>query len=291
MEGIMTRKIVHKTRGYGHGPIVRLMSPSDLGEQLKPFVFLDLFEADMRGLAGGMPVHPHSGIATVTVFTDGDVTFDDPQAGHGTIGYGGVEWVRAGRGMWHGKELSAATSPRTQGFQLWVALPPDDEHAEPEAQYIGADQIPRLGPAHLIVGAYKGTTSPVRAPGAINYLLVTLKPGERWTYDAPSGHDVGWVAIAKGALAAGEGLVRGELAIFEKSHTPLTFEGADDAGATFVLGSAVPHRYPLHLGAYSVHTSAQALTAGERHIRDLKQQLDAEGSRRTESGSTPVFRG
>jgi redox-sensitive bicupin YhaK (pirin superfamily) len=40
-----------------------LMSPSDLGEQLKPFVFLDLFEADMRALAGSMPVHPHSGIA------------------------------------------------------------------------------------------------------------------------------------------------------------------------------------------------------------------------------------
>jgi hypothetical protein len=34
-----------------------------------------------------MPVHPYSGIATVTVFTDG--TFEDPQAGHGTIGYGG----------------------------------------------------------------------------------------------------------------------------------------------------------------------------------------------------------
>ena len=55
----MTRRIVHRTRGHGHGPIVRLMSPSDLGEELKPFVFLDLFEADMRALAGGMPVHPH----------------------------------------------------------------------------------------------------------------------------------------------------------------------------------------------------------------------------------------
>ena len=105
----MMRTIVHKTRGYAHGPIVRLMSPSDLGEQLKPFVFLDLFEADMRALAGNMPVHPHSGIATVTVFTEGDVTFDDPQAGHGTISYGGAEWARAGKGMWHGKELSAGT--------------------------------------------------------------------------------------------------------------------------------------------------------------------------------------
>ena len=287
----MTRNIVHRTRGYGHGPIVRLMSPSDLGEQLKPFVFLDLFEADMSGLAGSMPVHPHSGIATVTVFTDGDVTFDDPQAGHGTIGYGGVEWVRAGRGMWHGKELAAGTSPTTQGFQLWVALRPDQEDAEPEAQYIGADQIPSVGPARLIVGAYRGAASPVRAPGAINYLLVTLKPGERWTYEPPAGHVIGWVALGKGALSAGERLSKGELAIFEKSDTPLTFEGADGVGATFVLGSGVPHRYPLHLGAYSVHTSAEALAAGERHIRDLKQRLDATGDRRTGSGSTPVFRG
>lgn len=91
----MTRTIVHKTRGDGHGgPIGCLMSPSDLGQHLKPFVFLDLFEANMRGLAGGMPVHPHSGIGTVTVITEGDVTFDDPHAGPGTIDYGGVEWAR-----------------------------------------------------------------------------------------------------------------------------------------------------------------------------------------------------
>ena len=267
------------------------MSPSDLGEQLKPFVFLDLFEADMRGLAGGMPVHPHSGIATVTVFTDGDVTFDDPQAGHGTLDYGGVEWVRAGRGMWHGKELSAGTSLTTQGFQLWVALPPDQEHAEPVAQYIGAEQTPSIGPGRLIVGAYKGTTSTVRAPGGINYLLVTLKPGERWTYEPPFGHEIGWVAIAKGALTGDDRVSKGELAIFEKSDTPITFEGAARVGATFVLGSAVPHPYPLHLGAYSVHTSAQALAAGERHIRELKDRLDATGDRRTASGSTPVYRG
>ena len=288
----MTRTIVHRTRGHGYGPIVRLMSPSDLGERLKPFVFLDLFEADMRGLAGSMPVHPHSGIATVTVFADGDVTFDDPHAGHGTIGYGGVEWVRAGRGMWHGKELSAGKSATVQGFQLWIALPPELESAEPEAQYIGAEAMPSVGPARLIVGAYGGATSPVRTPRGINYLLVTLKPGERWTYEPPSGHAIAWVALGKGALTSGERLSKGELAIFEKGEAPTTFEGAEGSGSgtTFVLGSAVPHPHQLHLGAYSVHTSAEALAAGERNIRELKQRLDAAGDRRTGSGSTPVFR-
>ena len=287
----MTRQIIHRTRGHGHGSIVRLMSPSDLGHRLKPFVFLDLFEADMRGLAGSMPVHPHSGIATVTVFTAGDVTFDDPQAGHGTIGYGGVEWVRAGRGMWHGKELSAGTSATVQGFQLWIALPPDLENAEPEAQYNGAEQMPNIGPARLIIGAYGGAKSPVGAPSAINYLVVTLKAGERWTYEPPPGHVIAWVALAKGALSTAEHVSEGELAIFEESEASITFEGAVGVGAVFVLGSAVPHPYELHLGSYSVHTSADALAAGERHIRELKQRLDATSDQRTGSGSRPVFRG
>jgi redox-sensitive bicupin YhaK (pirin superfamily) len=287
----LTRKVVHRTRGYRNGPITRLMSPSDLGERLKPFVFLDLFEADMRALAGNMPVHPHSGIATVTVFTRGNVTFDDPVAGHGTIGYGGLEWARAGLGMWHGKELSAGSSPAVQGFQLWLALPPELERAEPETQYFGADLVPSRGPSHVIVGSYEGATSPVRAPRGINYLLVRLKPGERWTYDPPAGHTVAWVAIAEGTLGAGDQLSNGELVIFESGEASLTFEGAEDTGAVFVLGSALPHPYELHLGAYSVHTSADALAAGERNLRDLKKRLDATGNPPTASGSTPVFRG
>jgi redox-sensitive bicupin YhaK (pirin superfamily) len=58
------RTIVHRTRGSRHGAITRLMSPGDLGQVLKPFVFLDLF--DLKGASSGMGLHPHSGIATVS---------------------------------------------------------------------------------------------------------------------------------------------------------------------------------------------------------------------------------
>jgi hypothetical protein len=122
-------------------------------------------------------------------------------------------------------------------------------------------------------------------------LLIRLKPGERWTYEPPAGHSVGWVAVGQGALSGNERLSNGELVIFEPGEAPITFEGAEGTGATFVLGSAVPHPYDLHLGAYSVHTSADALTAGERNLRELKAHLDASGDRRAGSGSTPVFRG
>ena len=45
------RRIVQRTRGREHGPITRLVSPGDLGQVLKPFIFLDRFEAP----AGGQP--------------------------------------------------------------------------------------------------------------------------------------------------------------------------------------------------------------------------------------------
>jgi redox-sensitive bicupin YhaK (pirin superfamily) len=282
------RRINHRTRGHGHGPIVRLMSPSDLGQILKPFVFLDLFEIGPGGM--GMPVHPHSGIATVTVFTRGEARFEDPTAGEGTIAYGGVEWLRAGGGVWHGKELSMGASPRVQGFQLWLALPPELENGPSESQYLEASQMKHAGPAHVIVGAYEGVTSPVRAPAGVNYLLVTLKAGDTWTYRPPQGHSIGWLAIAQGTLDAGEALAAGDMALFEPGEAPISVTATGDTDAVFVLGSAVPHRHDLHLGYYSVHSSADALARGEARIAELRRKLHDAGDRRTKSGSTPVFR-
>ncbi|KPX26356.1 Pirin-related protein [Pseudomonas syringae pv. delphinii] len=287
------RHITLRTRGAaGNGPITRLMSPSDLGQLLKPFVFLDIFDVsgDAVHAMESMPIHPHSGIATVTVFTEGRVRYDDPGNGQGTFGYGGVEWMRAGGGIWHGKELTAEEVPRIQGFQLWIALPADLENAEPESRYIESVGTIEGQPAHVILGNYQGVQSPVPAPEGVNYLLVTLKPGERWVYHPPIGHSVGWLAVAKGALNA-EGVVRaGEMVSFDASELPITLHASDPEGAVFVLGSAVPHPHPLHLGYYSVHTNAQSLEKGERRIAELGKKLQAAGDRRTESGTTPVFR-
>jgi redox-sensitive bicupin YhaK (pirin superfamily) len=268
------------------------MSPSDLGHTLKPFVFLDIFDASGTTLKtmGEMPLHPHSGIATVTVFTEGRMRYHDPAIGSGTIGYGGVEWMRAGGGVWHGKEMTPDDVSRIQGFQLWLALPPDLENSEPVSRYVEATQMPRGGSAHVIVGEYDGVQSPIEAPAGINYLLVTLRPGERWSYRPPAGHSVSWLALAKGAIDVGASIEAGELAIFEPGETTIDVEASGNDDSVFVLGSAAPHRYPLHLGNYSVHTSAQALEVGERRIAELGRKLKNAGNRQTDVGTIPVFR-
>jgi redox-sensitive bicupin YhaK (pirin superfamily) len=291
MSTLTTRRISYRTRGHGHGPITRLMSPSDLGEAIKPFVFLDIFDMDLRGPAGPrMPIHPHSGIATVTVLTQGQMHFEDWDERSGTLGYGGVEWMRAGAGVWHGQEMSPADVPRVQGFQLWLALPPELENGTPQSSYIEADAMPRTGPAHVVVGSYDGVQSPVPAWDGVNYLLVTLAPGEAWTYRPPVGHSVGWMAVASGAVDAGTPVSAGEMAVFENGESPIALQNAGAENTVFVLGSAAPHRHELHLGNYSVHTSARALEAGEARIVELRRKMVAEGDRRTKSGTVPVYR-
>src|SRR3977135_147583 len=113
------RVIVQRNRGRTHGPVTRLMSPSDLGEILKPFVFLDLFDHEGAPFNGGL--HPHSGIATLTYVVEGAVSYIDPDNVRGTLPAGGVEWMQAGRGMWHGGVLDKAGP--TRGFQRWIRLP------------------------------------------------------------------------------------------------------------------------------------------------------------------------
>jgi hypothetical protein len=42
----LARSIVLRARGHVHGVITRLVSPGDLGQFIKPFVFLDYFEGE-----------------------------------------------------------------------------------------------------------------------------------------------------------------------------------------------------------------------------------------------------
>ncbi|MDB5922874.1 MAG: pirin family protein [Betaproteobacteria bacterium] len=266
------RRIVHRTRGRSHGPITRLVSPSDVGELMKPFVFLDYFDIDPKHMPA-IGFHPHSGIATLTVLLEGQISYEETSGTKGVIEPGGVEWMRAAGGVWH--TGGAVGTARAKGYQLWIALPPEMESIESEAQYLGREHFRAHGPARVTVGRYGEGTSEVRAPATINYLDAALKKGEKWRYEPPDHHTVGWIAVHRGKLAAPEIVDKGELAVFEESNGALEFEALEDTG--FILGSAVKHPYDLVLGTYSVHTSKQALERGEEKIVEIRKRLRAEG--------------
>jgi redox-sensitive bicupin YhaK (pirin superfamily) len=265
-------RIVHRTRGRRHGPVTRLMSPGDLGQVLKPFVFLDLVDADAASLSG-FGLHPHSGIATLTHLFEGDVRYEDTTGATGYLPEGGVEWFRAAQGAWHGG--GGGRSSRARGFQLWLVLPPEMELGPVESLYQAPGEIAQDGPAKVLLGAHGGAASSLVAPSSTNYLAVRLNAGETWQYHRPADHTVTWAALGRGAVTTPERIEAGELAVFEPGSGAIDFHA--DGDTEFVLGSSAPHRHDLVLGYYSVHTSQATLAAGERRIAEIGRQLKTEG--------------
>jgi redox-sensitive bicupin YhaK (pirin superfamily) len=270
--GARPRQIAHRTHGRRHGPITRLMSPSDLGDILKPFVFLDLFDDEGTSFSG-FGLHPHSGIATLTCMLEGSVRYEDTTGATGILPQGGVEWFKAGHGAWHGG--GSAGSGRSRGFQLWIALPPEHELGPAESIYLTPEAIHRHGPARVLLGKLGEMSSPLQALSSLTYLSVRLKAGESWRYEPPANHTVCWIALSTGSLAVPERVQAGEFAGFEPSNEAIDFHA--EADTEFVLGSAVSHPYELVLGNYSVHTSPASLQAGEQHIAEIKARLQKEG--------------
>ena len=266
------RGIAARTRGRRQGPITRLVSPSDIGELIKPFVFLDRFQVQPTGgqLAG---IHPHSGIATLTVVLDGALAYEDTTGKNGEVLAGGLEWMKAGNGVWH--DGAAVGSRPLRGFQLWVALPASQENSPPESQYVPASAVQEEGPVRVVLGRYGRAASVIEAPAGINYFHVRLKDGQRWRYAPPAGHNVAWLAVDRGDLRVPTAVGEGELVVFEESEGAI--EVLADGDASFVFGSAIKHPHRLVLGYYSVHTSEQALEAGEARIAEIGKRLKAQG--------------
>lgn len=267
IDGSARRRIVHRTRGRSHGPITRLMSPGDLGELVKPFVFLDHFEtAGFTG--GGFAAHPHSGIATHTTLISGTFDYGDSTGKSGTLREGNIEWMKAGGGVWHWGD------PRphqpTRGYQLWLALPATIEHAPADSHYIdSAPHVESDGPVRVLLGTYGTLASAVPYGEPITYLHVKLKDGERWTFQPNAGHDVAWLAVNRGALEIEGTILQREMVVFEEGSGAIELQAI---GPTeLVIGSAPKHPHPLVCGYYSVHSSEAALIQGEREIDVIGQ--------------------
>ena len=265
---LTVRQVAYRSFGQKHGAITRLVSPHHFGEQIKPFVFLDLFDTTNEGFAG-FGLHPHSGIATLTYVAEGSVSYEDTTGAIGSLSAGGVEWMRAGAGVWHGG--GPGQSRVTRGFQLWLALPPHLELGSSMSLYQEATELPMVGPARVLLGNLGGARSMIQPPSDINYLAVHMRAGDRWEYHPPAGHDVLWIAVGKGKVCVPERIRHGAIAIFEPSNGSVEFVAETET--EFMLGSAVPHPHDLVTGRYSVHTSKEALGEGERRIRKLHGEL------------------
>lgn len=66
-----------------------------------PFLMLDYFETKGQNESPGFPLHPHKGIETITYFVRGSGEPEDSIGNKGPIGHGELQWITAGKGIYH----------------------------------------------------------------------------------------------------------------------------------------------------------------------------------------------
>ena len=144
--GLRSVESIHRSTGFhwvGDGFHVSTYFPSAglPAERVSPFVLMDYgppkeFAPLARGKRG-VGWHPHRGFETVTLAWEGAVAHQD-NAGHaGVIGPGDVQWMTAGRGIFHEEyheDRFTRAGGRMHMMQLWVNLPSKDKAAAPAYQ-------------------------------------------------------------------------------------------------------------------------------------------------------------
>jgi len=218
-------------------------------QMFDPFLMLDHFNtADASDYLAGFPSHPHRGFQTVTYMLEGRMRHKDNTGREGVVGPGGVQWMRAGRGVVH-SEMPEQTEGHMRGFQLWINLPSDLKMSAPDYQEFDAAQIPtetREGGAVVKVVAGKtagGVQGPV-SDGAVDalYFDVTLPKGA--TFDEPiaADHNV-MLALYEGAVRVGERRIEGTslIALGEGD----TVRVVADSDARFLLIAGKPLKEPV----------------------------------------------
>ncbi len=179
------------------GAGVRLNRAFGFGEptEFDPFLLLDDFRNERpEDFMAGFPWHPHRGIETITYVLAGSVEHGDSIGNKGVITAGDVQWMTAGRGIYHQEMPSGDENGRIHGFQLWANLPSALKMTEPRYQGIKSADIPEVmdddgTKARVICGSFWGARGPVEGIAADPvYIDVSVPPGKRKTLPVAMMH-------------------------------------------------------------------------------------------------------
>lgn len=251
--------------------MTRIISSPEIGV-IDPFLMLDEFRSDQpQDYLAGFPDHPHRGFETVTYMLAGRMRHKDNHGHEGIIDSGGVQWMRAGRGIIH-SEMPEQEQGLMWGFQLWVNLPASQKMAPPNYQEFGGHEIPEEQRGEgCTVRVISGTTSLGHAgsvsdiPTAPVYFDIKLLPGAEFSepLDAQANACVyiyeGDVNV-RPQIGGPERLERGMLGKFGPGDGVHIRAGGQ--GARFLLLAARPLNEPIAWhGPFVMNSRAELMQA------------------------------
>lgn len=213
----MKKLIVYSGKGQrvaNANRVVYRILPNRYSEAVGPFVFLDHIAPRVHYSPAkeGLGPHPHRGIATLSYILHGQLEHFDSAGNCARVSSGGVQWMKAGKGIIHDDQLSLdcdSNNNLIHGFQFWINLPSANKAEKPEHMAIQATEIPILELEHrsgwlkIIAGEYENLQSKIPDYSRQFLYHVHLESGKHFRMDTRS--DIEYGAF----LAMGTGRING----------------------------------------------------------------------------------
>ncbi|UTW65434.1 pirin family protein [bacterium SCSIO 12643] len=252
---------------------------TDIRTELKPLVFFDAGKFTRSDDGFTIGYHPHSGIGIITYFHGTDLHHKDSADHPGVIHDGGMQWIRAGKGVWHEEGYHRKHNAQTTGewtgsiHQLWIQLPPELEESEVVYENLPSDEIAVHDHVKVLAGTYQGVKGKIDLPIEMTYLDVSLKAGETWKFETPKGQTTGFVFTRDGAIKLNEELIENnKMAILEHKEGVLQVE-AHNENSNFIVVLAKPESYPSVTHGGQIHTNEESLLRSLEHIKKIGGDL------------------
>ncbi|MBQ1782701.1 MAG: pirin family protein [Gammaproteobacteria bacterium] len=171
----------------GAGVKMHRLAGFNAASHFDPLLMLDEFNSDEpRDYLAGFPLHPHRGFETISYLKVGAMAHEDHLGHRGLVTGGGIQWMRAGRGIIH-SEMPSQQDGRLHGFQLWLNLPGRLKMSAPEYRDFARSELPEFSDGHhqikLLTGSLTMAGQLHRAPldtgaTALRYLDLGFGDGQ-----------------------------------------------------------------------------------------------------------------
>lgn len=236
-----------------------------------PFLLLDEIRSDDQDdFIAGFPPHPHRGIETLTYMRQGGIRHEDHMGNTGLVMSGGVQWMRAGRGVIHG-EMPLKEHDSMHGFQLWINLSRQNKMTPADYRDVSADEIPHVQNKHFLAHVIAGdwVLNDQRFQGPLNaleanahYLDLELNAGGEFQHDIPLDHQV-VILVYEGsmqmpAVSGRQTVMASQMAVFNEESHDVAEQGlilSSEQGGKALILHGKPHKEPIaNYGPFVMNT-------------------------------------
>ncbi len=234
-----------------------------------PFLMLDYFESDNSNHSPGFPWHPHKGIETITYMLRGSIKHEDSLAHSGIINAGDVQWMSAGKGIYH-QEMPLPKEGGYRGFQFWLNMPQKNKLDLPKYQELKSGELKKIkidaGEIVLISGEYEDKMGPIdKTELGVRMMHIKIDSGKEVPITRQIGKK-GFIFVFEGAGFVGEKKIIKQMA-YTIDEGETIFKAADEK-LEFIFAEGKAINEPIvWYGPMVMNTNAEIQQA----LKDLRE--------------------